>query len=458
VLAELGCVPRDALHRVVAFGELGLDSSIAATPGVLPAAVAALGFDMAFACAAAAGPEAAWSGGDVIPARHLLELMNHLRGDQLLPAPQAASLVSEAAGTVLDLRDVRGQEQAKRALEIAAAGGHNLLFAGPPGAGKSMLAQRLPGLLPPLTAEELLEVSMIQSVAGLIERGRLLRDRPYRAPHHNASTAAMVGGGTRARPGEISLAHRGVLFLDELPEFNPVVLDALRQPLETGEVTIARANSHVTWPARFQLVAAMNPCRCGHGPASPDACRSAPRCAESYQGRLSGPLLDRIDLQIDLAPVTPSDLALPPAAEGTAEVASRVAAARAAQAARAAMLGGARLNAVLGGEALERAARPDAAGQALLTKAAEALRLSARAFHRVLKVARTIADLEGRDGVARIHIAEALAYRRAAPASAARGGVHGPTHAPAPGRDATPRRPGAMAPSTPARGDPMWPS
>jgi magnesium chelatase family protein len=419
VLADMGVIPRDSLMDVAAFGELGLDGSLSATPGVLPAAVAANGFGLAFVCPAACGPEAAWSGARVIPARHLLELINHLRGDQLL-AEAVPGEVSEGADELggVDLRDVRGQEQAKRALEIAAAGGHNLLLAGPPGAGKSMLAQRLPGLLPPLSPEELLEVSMIQSIAGLLERGRLVRARPYRAPHHNASMAAMVGGGIKAKPGEISLSHRGVLFLDELPEFHPAVLDSLRQPLETGTVTIARANNHVTYPARVQLVAAMNPCRCGAGPASPEACRIAPRCAESYQGRLSGPLLDRIDLQLDVPAVTPSDLSLPPSSEGTAEVAARVLRAREAQAERGVRSeSGAMLptttNAELGGERLDRIAAPDAGGASLLAKAADALRLSARGYHRVLKVARTIADLDGRDGVSRVHIAEALSYRRA---------------------------------------------
>jgi magnesium chelatase family protein len=244
-------------------------------------------------------------------------LLEHARGD-LLEGPASP-----------DLRDVKGQETAKRAVEIAAAGGQNLLFVGPPGSGKSMLAQRLPGLLPPLEPAELLEVSMIQSVAGLLDRGRLTRSRPFRAPHHSASMAALVGGGIHARPGEVSLAHCGVLFLDETPEFAPQTLDALRQPLETGEAVIARANRHVTYPARFQLVAAMNPCRCGGGAGG---CRRGPRCAVEYQARLSGPFLDRIDLQVDVPPVTAVDLALPPATEGSAEVAARVAAARARQA------------------------------------------------------------------------------------------------------------------------------
>lgn len=269
-----------------------------------------------------------------------------------------------------------------------------------------MLAQRLPGLLPPLSSEELLEVSMLHSVAGLLERGRLTRTRPFRAPHHSASMAALVGGGLRAKPGEISLAHQGVLFLDELPEFSSQALDALRQPLETGEVLIARANHHVTYPARILLAAAMNPCRCGGGPGA-GACRRGPRCAIEYQARLSGPLLDRIDIQLDVPPVTAADLTLPPPVEGTAEAAARVCRARDAQSAR-----GAGLNAMLDLEALERVAAPDAPGAALLSKAAETLALSARAYHRTLKVARTIADLDGSDALRRIHIAEALSLKR----------------------------------------------
>lgn len=267
-----------------------------------------------------------------------------------------------------------------------------------------MLAQRLPGLLPPLTSEELLEVSMLHSVAGLLERGRLTRTRPFRAPHHSASMAALVGGGLRAKPGELSLAHHGVLFLDELPEFSQQALDALRQPLENGNVLIARANHHVTYPARIMLAAAMNPCRCGGGPSG---CRRGPRCAIDYQARLSGPLLDRIDIQLDVPPVTAADLALPPPIEGTAEAAARVQHARSAQQDRKEGL-----NASLKLEALERLAAPDSAGAALLSKAAETLALSARAYHRTLKVARSIADLDGADAVRRIHVAEALSLRR----------------------------------------------
>jgi magnesium chelatase family protein len=311
--------------------------------------------------------------------------------------------------------DIKGQESAKRALEVAAAGGHNLLMVGPPGAGKSMLAARLATILPPLTPAELLEVSMIASVAGEIEGGALTNRRPFRAPHHSASMPALVGGGLRARPGEVSLAHHGVLFLDEMPEFQPQALDALRQPLESGEVAIARANHRVTYPARFMLVAAMNPCRCGRANEPGFACKRGAnaRCAADYQGRLSGPLIDRIDLHIEVPAVTAADLILPPPAEGSREVAERVARARAMQMERYAAAGVAQLrtNAAAHGPLLEDVARPDSGGLALLRDAADAMRLSARGYHRVLRVARTLADLDGADKVGRVHLAEALSYR-----------------------------------------------
>jgi magnesium chelatase family protein len=278
-----------------------------------------------------------------------------------------------------------------------------------------MLAARLPTILPTLTPAELLEVSMIASVAGVIENGALTDRRPFRSPHHSASMPALVGGGLRARPGEVSLAHHGVLFLDELPEFQAQALDALRQPLETGEVAIARANHRVTYPARFMLVAAMNPCRCGRASEPGFACRRGPntRCAAEYQTRISGPLLDRIDLHIEVPAVTAADLILPPPAEGSKEVAARVARARAIQAERYAALGLTRVdtNAAAPASALEDVARPDGAGLALLRDAADAMHLSARGYHRVLRVARTLADLDGADTVGRVHLAEALSYR-----------------------------------------------
>ncbi|HJS79656.1 MAG TPA: YifB family Mg chelatase-like AAA ATPase, partial [Vitreimonas sp.] len=282
MMAAIGALPHDALDGVVCFGEVGLDGALAPAPGALPAAMAAHGMGAAFICPEACGSEAAWAGGEVIAAPSLLSLVNHFRGGAALRAPERGDLV--AGGNVPDLRDVRGQEQAKRALEIAAAGAHNILFVGPPGAGKSMLAQRLPSILPPLNPRELLDVSMIQSIAGELAGGALSERRPFRAPHHSASMAALVGGGLRVRPGEVSLAHNGVLFLDELPEFAPQVLDSLRQPLEAGETVIARANARVTYPARFQLIAAMNPCKCGLAGTPGHICRRGERCAAEYQG------------------------------------------------------------------------------------------------------------------------------------------------------------------------------
>ena len=415
LMAAIGAMPADALSSFSVLGELGLDGSIAAVAGVLPAAIGANARGHGLICPYACGAEAAWASPDIdiLAAQSLIQIANHFRGTQVLNRPQPR--VREVDGVPLDLADIKGQESAKRALEVAAAGGHNLLMVGPPGAGKSMLAARLPSILPPLSPAELLEVSMIAAVAGEIEGGALTNRRPFRAPHHSASMPALVGGGLRAKPGEISLAHHGVLFLDEFPEFAPQALDSLRQPLETGEVAIARVNHRVTYPARFMLVAAMNPCRCGRASDPGFACRRGPnvRCAADYQARLSGPLLDRIDLHIEVPAVTASDLILPPPAEGSREVAARVARARDIQAERYAAMGpaGVRTNAQASGPVLEDVARADAAGTALLRDAADAMQLSARGYHRVLRVARTLADLDGMDKVGRVHLAEALSYR-----------------------------------------------
>ncbi|MDP3079583.1 MAG: YifB family Mg chelatase-like AAA ATPase, partial [Brevundimonas sp.] len=327
LLASMGVIPPDMLSGWAAVGELGLDGRIAPVGGTLPAAVAADAMGLGLICPEANGPEAAWAGEvAVLAPRSLIGLVNHFKGTQVLRRPEPGAMRS--GDRVPDLREVKGQESAKRALEIAAAGGHNLLFVGPPGSGKSMMAARLPGLLPPLTPKELLETSMVWSVAGLIERGALTRDRPFRSPHHSASMAALTGGGLRAKPGEASLAHNGVLFLDELPEYSAQALDSLRAPLETGEIVVARANAHVRYPARFQLIAAMNPCKCGLAGTPGHTCKRGDRCALDYQGRVSGPFLDRIDLRIDVPAVNAADMIGPATAEHSAAVAVRVETAR----------------------------------------------------------------------------------------------------------------------------------
>ena len=412
LMVAMEALSPEAIANFAAIGELALDGSIRSVPGALPAAIGANSFGKGLICPAECGPEAAWAGEhvDILAAPHLLSLVNHFRGLQMLSRPRPNLERPPPSG--LDLKDVRGQESAKRALEVAAAGGHNLLMTGPPGSGKSMLAARLPTILPPLSPEEMLEVSMVHSLAGELMGGKLCVDRPFRAPHHSASMAALVGGGSRPKPGEASLAHLGVLFLDELPEVMPNVLDALRQPLETGEIIIARANHRIAYPARFQLIAAMNPCKCGGGQPG-TSCKRGPRCRTDYQARVSGPMLDRIDLNIELPAVSAADLTLPPSAEGSAEVRARVTAARDRQRARFAAAGAQsiRTNAECSGQLLDQIAMPDEAGVELLKQAAGQLRLTARGFHRVLKVARTIADLDGLERTSRAHIAEALSYR-----------------------------------------------
>ena len=413
LLAAMEAIPAGALDEWTAIGELALDGALLPVAGALPAAINAAERDRGLICPADNGPEAAWAGGvPVLAPGSLLALLNHFRGVSTLPAPQPAP--PKRAEQRFDLRDVRGQEGAKRALEVAAAGGHNILLVGPPGSGKSMLAQRLAGILPELQPAEALESSMIHSVAGLLKGGGILGDRPFRDPHHSASMPALIGGSARALPGEVSLSHNGVLFLDELPEFPRGVLEALRQPLESGRAVVARANGHVTYPARTQLVAAMNPCRCGHADDPARGCGRQPKCVSDYMNKLSGPLLDRIDIRVEAPRVTAADLSLPPPREGTAEVAARVADARERQLQRFQELGAPadiRVNAHADGDLLTEAAKPAAAAKELLETAADRLRLSARGYIRVLRVALTLADLGGRDHVGRPEVAEALSYR-----------------------------------------------
>ncbi|NBZ88547.1 YifB family Mg chelatase-like AAA ATPase [Stagnihabitans tardus] len=408
VLAALEIVPADQVEAFVFMGELSLDGRILPVAGALPAAVAAAAEGKALMVPKTSAAEAAWVGmTEVFGVTTLSEIVGHFTGRQALPRAVAGEMAQ--AQQVPDLRDVKGQERAKRALEIAAAGRHHMLMIGPPGSGKSMMAKRMAGILPPLSAEEALETSMIHSVAGLLAGG-ITRARPFCDPHHTASQAAIAGGGRGAKPGQISLAHNGVLFLDELPEFPRTVLDTLRQPMESGEVMVARASAHVRYPCRFLLVAAANPCRCGHLADAERACNKAPACGEDYMGRISGPLMDRFDLRVDVPPVSWQDLDLPADGEKSATVAARVQAAREIQAERFEGLE-VRVNAEAEGELLDEIARPDAEGRALLQRVAERFGLTARGYHRVLRVARTIADLEGAADISRAHIAEAVSYR-----------------------------------------------
>jgi len=410
LLAALEIIPRDAAEGTTALGELSLDGSLVPVVGALPAAMSAAADDRSLLCPVASGPEAAWVGAcQVIAARGLAEVVQHYSGQSPLLPAQPGEVIAPSHSRCM--RDVKGQERAKRALEIAAAGRHHLMMVGSPGSGKSMLAARIPGILPPLTATEALETSMVHSLAGLLDEGGLSRTRPFREPHHTASMAAIVGGGRGAKPGEVSLAHNGVLFMDEFPEFQRTVLETLRQPLETGEVMVSRANAHVKYPCRFMLVAAANPCKCGYMADPARACSRAPICGEDYLGRISGPLMDRFDLRVEVPPVSFADLDLPSDGATSVTIAARVAQARQAQADRYAGANGVRLNADIEGEMLDSVATPDSDGKQLLRKVAERFGLTARGYHRVLRVARTIADLEGSDAVRRNHVAEATSFR-----------------------------------------------
>lgn len=410
LLAAIDIIPHEEVEGLVSLGELALDGRIVPVVGALPAAMAAATDDRALMCPKACGAEAAWVGAtQVFAPATLTEALRHLSGQMPLAPARPGEVTNTAPQR--DLRDVKGQERAKRALEIAAAGRHHLFMVGPPGSGKSMLAARLPGILPPLSALEALETSMVHSLSGLLSEGGISRERPFREPHHTASMAAMIGGGRGARPGEVSLAHNGVLFMDEFPEFPRAVLETLRQPIETGEVVVARANAHVRYPCRFLLVAAANPCRCGYLGDPARACARVPLCGEDYLGRISGPLMDRFDLRIEVPAVDWRELERPADGEGSASVAARVAAARQLQARRFAAHPTVRVNADAEGALLEEIAAPDAEGRALLGKVSARFGLTARGYHRVLRTARTIADLEGAAQVRVPHLAEAVSYR-----------------------------------------------
>lgn len=413
ILGVMGVIPQDKLRSYLSMGELGLDGAILPVNGTLPVAMQAMRDNLGLICPSSNGSEAAWTDlADIIAAPDLPSLINHLNGTSILPKPNKQEI--STSSSLLDMKDVKGQESAKRALEIAAAGGHNMLMIGPPGSGKSMLASRLPSILPPLNVEQALSTAMIQSVAGELGYSGLSFTPPFRAPHHNASTPALVGGGRKGTPGEISLAHNGVLFLDELPEFNRATLEALRQPLENGMIVISRVNAHTSYPAEFQLIAAMNPCRCGYLGTKEKECSKAPLCAQEYMSKISGPLLDRIDIKIEVAAVSPWDLANATCGETSAAIRERIIAARKLQADRLQAMGikDIHINSHLKGDLLEEVCLLDNEAKALLIAFADKNSLSARAYHRTLRLARTIADLQNESKILKLHIAEALSYRQ----------------------------------------------
>ncbi len=411
LLTAMKILPQERISEYYCMGEISLDGSIIGVSGVLPAAIAAAASGKGFICPDENAQEALWASSDleILPAKHVLDILNHFKERQILSRPVLETKPEQI--NYPDFKDVKGQEIAKRAAEISASGGHNMLMVGPPGSGKSMIASRIPGIMPDLSSKDILETSMIYSVAGNLRGGKLITTRPYRSPHHNASMPAMIGGGTKAKPGEISLAHNGILFLDELPEFTRQVIDSLRQPIETGDVTVSRVKAHVTYPANFQLVGAMNPCKCGYLSDPSRCCSKAPKCASEYQMKLSGPLLDRIDIHVEVPAQNPMEAYNKKDSESSASIRRRVLMACEIQRERF-KNSETKSNSEIEGEALEKFCIMEESAREIFEKGVEMLRLSMRGHARVLRVARTIADMDNSEIIAKKHISEALSYRQ----------------------------------------------